>query len=387
MVEACRGVRAPGGKNGAQTVVHDALCFFFAVDASKRALVEAKNLSSGSPSQQDRRLVFGFATPDSGFISRSTRDEKVFAVGKTRLKNATFLAIESEACATSTRAGVLCGVSRRSRTMSLTNVTEDLSGLSRAELVYKAKLAEQAERCVRPLLVSISAFPPSRVARGRRTEENLSSGAPGPDIRGSDLGSGEPSAPPRSHGTTRLSFASPSPAAPRIEPRARLAGPDLARDHTVSSRIARIVNSNRDISSSAAPGDDTGALARAGARGTLARGLATATKPRPAAARRPPPRLVRHREAVPPRGPARLGTRRSVNARDNRRFAFFFVCVVFSRGGGGDGRRRSSSRRRSFPFVARATHRTLPLPHPWHLSNDFSRNQLRRDDGVHVQGG
>merc|ERR1712216_726653 len=45
-----------------------------------------------------------------------------------------------------TRAGVLCGVSRRSRTMSLMNVAEDLSGLSRAELVYKAKLAEQAER-------------------------------------------------------------------------------------------------------------------------------------------------------------------------------------------------------------------------------------------------
>jgi hypothetical protein len=33
--------------------------------------------------------------------------------------------------------------------MSLMNVAEDLSGLSRAELVYKAKLAEQAERCVR----------------------------------------------------------------------------------------------------------------------------------------------------------------------------------------------------------------------------------------------
>lgn len=30
--------------------------------------------------------------------------------------------------------------------MSLMNVAEDLSGLSRADLVYKAKLAEQAER-------------------------------------------------------------------------------------------------------------------------------------------------------------------------------------------------------------------------------------------------
>ena len=30
--------------------------------------------------------------------------------------------------------------------MSLMNLAEDLSGLSRADLVYKAKLAEQAER-------------------------------------------------------------------------------------------------------------------------------------------------------------------------------------------------------------------------------------------------
>lgn len=33
--------------------------------------------------------------------------------------------------------------------MSLMNVPEDLSGMSRTDLVYKAKLAEQAERCVR----------------------------------------------------------------------------------------------------------------------------------------------------------------------------------------------------------------------------------------------
>ena len=29
----------------------------------------------------------------------------------------------------------------------MNNFTEDLTGLSRADLVYKAKLAEQAERC------------------------------------------------------------------------------------------------------------------------------------------------------------------------------------------------------------------------------------------------
>ena len=180
MVEACRGVRGPGGKNGAQTVVSEREIpwYCFAVDPAKRALVGKKTRPGekspgGPPSQQKRRLVFGFATRDSWFISRSRLDSRRKSFRR-RQNNATFLAIESEACATSTRAGVLCGVSRRSRTMSLTNVTEDLSGLSRAELVYKAKLAEQAERCVRPLLVSISAFPPSRVACGRRTEENLS---------------------------------------------------------------------------------------------------------------------------------------------------------------------------------------------------------------------
>jgi len=63
--------------------------YCFAVDAAKRALVGEKNQAGekspgGPPSQQNRELVFGFATRDSWFIiSRSTRDEKVFAVGKT----------------------------------------------------------------------------------------------------------------------------------------------------------------------------------------------------------------------------------------------------------------------------------------------------------------
>ena len=59
------------------------------------------------------------------------------------------------------------------------NVAEDLSGLSRAELVYKAKLAEQAERCVRAASrfhFGFSTVCASR--RGRRTAKNLS-GAPG----------------------------------------------------------------------------------------------------------------------------------------------------------------------------------------------------------------
>jgi hypothetical protein len=175
MVEACRGVRGPGGKNGAQTVVSEREILF------RRRPREA---SVGRGKNQARRKISGGAAESAEQATRVRfRDSRFlvyFALDsrrksfRRRQNNATFLAIESEACATSTRAGVLCGVSRRSRTMSLTNVTEDLSGLSRAELVYKAKLAEQAERCVRPLLVSISAFPPSRVACGRRTEENLS---------------------------------------------------------------------------------------------------------------------------------------------------------------------------------------------------------------------
>jgi hypothetical protein len=221
--------------------------------------------------------------------------------------------------------------------MSLTNVTEDLSGLSRAELVYKAKLAEQAERCVRPLLVSISAFPPSRVACGRRTEENLSVWRAGPYILRSDLGSGEPSAPPRSHGTTRVSFASPSPAAPRIEPRARLAGPDLARDHAVSSRVARIVNSNRDTSSSAAPGHELGGLPR-GWRARPPRGCDE--QPRSAASSRgappPPPGRLRPREAVAPSDPLDWARRAHQSTRTQpvvgvvRSGAFFcFLFFVF----------------------------------------------------------
>ena len=293
MVEACRGVRGPGGKNGAQTVVSEREILFrrrpreASVGREKN---QARRKISGGPAEsaeQATRVRFR----DSRFLVYFALDSRRKSFRR-RQNNATFLAIESEACATSTRAGVLCGVSRRSRTMSLTNVTEDLSGLSRAELVYKAKLAEQAERCVRPLLVSISAFPPSRVACGRRTEENLSVWRAGPYILRSDLGSGEPSAPPRSHGTTRVSFASPSPAAPRIEPRARLAGPDLARDHTVSSRIARIVNSNRDTSSSAAHGDDAGALAR-GRRARYPRSRSRHSHEAalsPAEARHPPPR-------------------------------------------------------------------------------------------------
>lgn len=195
MVEACRGVRGPGGKNGAQTVVSEREILFrrrpreASVGREKN---QARRKISGGPAEsaeQATRVRFR----DSRFLVYFALDSRRKSFRR-RQNNATFLAIESEACATSTRAGVLCGVSRRSRTMSLTNVTEDLSGLSRAELVYKAKLAEQAERCVRPLLVSISAFPQSARPVAGGEQQRTSPARRGPDVRGSDRGSGEPSA-------------------------------------------------------------------------------------------------------------------------------------------------------------------------------------------------
>jgi hypothetical protein len=268
--------------------------------------------------------------------------------------------------------------------MSLTNVTEDLSGLSRAELVYKAKLAEQAERCVRPLLVSISAFPPSRVACGRRTEENLSVWRAGPYILRSDRGSGEPSARPRSHGTTLVAFASPSPAAPRIEPRARLAGPDLARDHTVSSRIARIVNSNRDTSSSAAHGDDAGGLAR-GRRARYPRSRSRHSHEAalsPAEARQPPPAAefdtARRCPLAAPLDWAHGDQSTRVTSVSFRvffvRVVFLVVVVVVVRFR--PSRLTDSPTPPDHTLVVISTSRT-----------SLSNKQLRRDDGVHVQGG
>jgi hypothetical protein len=386
MVEACRGVRGPGGKNGAQTVVSEREIHFrrrpreASVGREKNQAGQAKNLRGARRvSRKATRVRFR----DSRFLVYFALDSRRKSFRR-RQNNATFLAIESEACATSTRAGVLCGVSRRSRTMSLTNVTEDLSGLSRAELVYKAKLAEQAERCVRPLLVSISAFPPSRVACGRRTEENLSVWRAGPYILRSDLGSGEPSAPPRSHGTTRVSFASPSPAAPRIEPRARLAGPDLARDHTVSSRIARIVNSNRDTSSSAAHGDDAGGLAR-GRRARYPRSRSRHSHEAalsPAEARQPPPAAefdtARRCPLAAPLDWAHGDQSTRVTSVSFRvffvRVVFLVVVVVVVRFR--PSRLTDSPTPPDHTLVVISTSRT-----------SLSNKQLRRDDGVHVQGG
>ena len=52
----------------------------------------------------------------------------------------------------------------RSNTMN--NFTEDLTGLSRADLVYKAKLAEQAERCG-------AVHPPARTIFGKSYKKHL----------------------------------------------------------------------------------------------------------------------------------------------------------------------------------------------------------------------
>ena len=173
--------------------------------------------------------------------------------------------------------------------------------------------------------------------------------------------------------------ANPSPEGSRIDPRARFAGPDLARDHTVSSRVGRVVSSNRDTSSSAAPGDEAGGSRVAGARGNFARGLAAATKPRPAAARhRVPPRLLRRREAVPLAARWDWARGASVNARNRRSV--------------------SASRRLGVGACFSSFLRPEPGPEP-RPSSPCPRNrlflkplgtsprhrQLRRDDGVHVQ--
>jgi hypothetical protein len=203
-------------------------------------------------------------------------------------------------------------------------------------------------------------------------------------MRGSDLGSGEPSAPPRSHGTTRVSFASPSPAAPRIEPRARLAGPDLARDHTVSSRIARIVNSNRDTSSSAAHGDDAGGLAR-GRRARYPRSRSRHSHEAalsPAEARQPPPAAefdtARRCPLAAPLDWAHGDQSTRVTSVSFRvffvRVVFLVVVVVVVRFR--PSRLTDSPTPPDHTLVVISTSRT-----------SLSNKQLRRDDGVHVQGG
>ena len=188
------------------------------------------------------------------------------------------------------------------------NVAEDLSGLSRAELVYKAKLAEQAERCVRAASrfhFGFSTVCASR--RGRRTAKNLS-GAPGSGR--SRIGSGF-------GGTERATAdARDDPRGVR-EPVSGGASDRAARaPRRPGSRARsrgffahrRIVNSNRDTSSSAAPGHELGGLPR-GWRARPPRGCGVL--PRPAASSRgaPPPPPGRFDPARRcPLGPARLGT-------------------------------------------------------------------------------
>jgi hypothetical protein len=316
---------------------------------------QARRKISGGPAEsaeQATRVRFR----DSRFLVYFALDSRRKSFRR-RQNNATFLAIESEACATSTRAGVLCGVSRRSRTMSLTNVTEDLSGLSRAELVYKAKLAEQAERCVRPLLVSISAFPPSRVACGRRTEENLSvwrAGAVLPPI-GSGFGGTERATAVARNDPRAVREPVSGGASDRAARAPRRPG-SRARSHGFFAHRAHRQLEPRHQLERGARGRRRGPRARP-ARAVPS--LAVSPQPRSRVKSRrsaptPPRGGVRHREAVPPRGPARLGTRRSVNARDKCVVSRFFCSCRFSR------RRR---RRRPFPSVA--THRLTDPSRPY----------------------
>ena len=220
------------------------------------------------------------------------------------------------------------------------NVAEDLSGLSRAELVYKAKLAEQAERCVRAASrfhFGFSTVCASR--RGRRTAKNLS-GAPGSGR--SRIGSGF-------GGTERATAdARDDPRGVR-EPVSGGASDRAARaPRRPGSRARsrgffahrRIVNSNRDTSSSAAPGHELGGYRAAGARGHLAAAASSHVPPRPAAAR-----LRLPRGASTPRGDApsdpldwarrahqstRVVRRRTVWCRLRRSGAFFsFFLILF----------------------------------------------------------
>jgi hypothetical protein len=240
--------------------------------------------------------------------------------------------------------------------MSLTNVTEDLSGLSRAELVYKAKLAEQAERCVRPLLVSISAFPPSRVACGRRTEENLSvwrAGAVHPPI-GSGFG-GTERATAVARNDPRVVREPVSGGASDRAARAPRRPGSRARSHGFFAHRAHRQLEPRHQLERGARGRRRGPRARP-ARAVPS--LAVSPQPRSRVKSRrsaptPPRGGVRHREAVPPRGPARLGTRRSVNARDKCVVSRFFCSCRFSR------------RRRRRPFPSVATHRLTDPSRPY----------------------
>jgi len=384
MVEACRGVRGPGGKNGAQTVVSEREIHFrrrpreASVGREKNQAGQAKNLRGARRvSRKATRVRFR----DSRFLVYFALDSRRKSFRR-RQNNATFLAIESEACATSTRAGVLCGVSRRSRTMSLTNVTEDLSGLSRAELVYKAKLAEQAERCVRPLLVSISAFPPSRVACGRRTEENLSvwrAGAVLPPI-GSGFG-----------GTERAT------AVARNDPRAvrePVSGGASDRAARAPRRPGSRARSHGFFAHRAHRQLEPRHQLERGARGRRRGPRARPARAVPSLAVSPQPRSrFKSRRSAPPPPAAEFDTARRcplaapldwAHGDQSTRvtsvsFRVFLFASFFSSLSSSVSVRRDSPTHRPLP--------TVPSSSSLHLTRLGTNKQLRRDDGVHVQGG
>ena len=208
-----------------------------------------------------------------------------------------------------------------------------------------------------------AAFPQSRVPSREARWQNRP-GAPGSGR--SRIGSGfVPSARPRTHG--RPSWRSRSRQCGAPGARARASRPDLARDHAVSSRIAAgRLEPRHQLERGARR---TGGLPRGGARGR-ARRRGPCPPPRRASASPGRPRSTRVRR---PLGPARLRVSTPVNAH----------------GPPADG--PDVSLRRSgafFSFFGLGD----PRDNRWPLSPRafdvlFFFVQLRRDDGVHEQGG
>ena len=269
--------------------------------------------------------------------------------------------------------------------MSLTNVTEDLSGLSRAELVYKAKLAEQAERCVRPLLVSISAFPPSRVACGRRTEENLSVWRAGAGHARIGSGFG---------GTERAT------AVARNDPRAvrePVSGGASDRAARAPRRPGSRARSHGFFAHRAHRQLEPRHQLERGARGRRRGRRARPARAVPSLAVSPQPRSrFKSRRSAPTPPAAEFDTARRcplaapldwAHGDQSTRvtsvsFRVFLFVSFFSSSSSSSS---SVSVRRDAP-----THRplpTVPSSSSLHLTRLTKNKQLRRDDGVHVQGG
>ena len=216
------------------------------------------------------------------------------------------------------------------------NVAEDLSGLSRAELVYKAKLAEQAERCVRA--ASRFHFGFSTVARPvAGGEQKRPSPAPGVRTFADRIGVRGNRARDRGR-TGRPSWRSRARLRRRLgSSRARASPARISRAITRFLRASR-ASSTRTATPARArrPGTNSGGYRVAGARGHLAAAASSHVPLRPAAARL---RLPRGAFDPARRSPPRTrstghGGRTSQRAHSQRgvvsRGAFSVFCFLFS---------------------------------------------------------